>query len=166
MAITVDQRETLGSPHGVTDSVTLAHGFTVGLLAGLVHDGLATATPKTVHAGRQPIEVTWLTIPTPGGGRSRGRSGAGWLRSLKSRALWRYSTRTPNECVWTDAIGALHANSYTCRDDARRMRSSVAARYIVAAPSTVPTGPAQAGQGQAIGHLLVVSQARRRRYQT
>jgi hypothetical protein len=67
MAITVDQRETLrmlaGSPHGVT--ATLAHGFTVGLLAGLVRDGL-TATPKTVHAGRQPIEVTWLTITDAG----------------------------------------------------------------------------------------------------
>ena len=25
-------------------------------------DGLATATPGTVHAGGRPIKVTWLTI--------------------------------------------------------------------------------------------------------
>jgi hypothetical protein len=47
----------------------LAHGFTVGPLAGHVHDGLATATPETMHAGRQPVEVTWLTITDAG--RSR-----------------------------------------------------------------------------------------------
>jgi hypothetical protein len=28
----------------------------------LVLDGLATATPGTVHAGGRPIKVTWLTI--------------------------------------------------------------------------------------------------------
>jgi hypothetical protein len=43
-----------------------AHGFTVELLAGLVRAGLAAATAKTVHAGRQPIEVTWLTITDSG----------------------------------------------------------------------------------------------------
>jgi hypothetical protein len=43
-----------------------AHGFTVEMLAGLVRGGLATATPKTMHAGGQPIEVTWLTIADAG----------------------------------------------------------------------------------------------------
>jgi len=71
-----------------------------------------------------------------------------------------------NDGAWTDAIGALHANSYTCRDDAPRTRSSVAVRYTVVAPSAVPTVPAQAGRGQAIGHLLVMSQARPCRWQT
>jgi hypothetical protein len=43
-----------GSPNGVTEPVMRAHGFTVELLAGLV------------RAGRQPIEVTWLTITDSG----------------------------------------------------------------------------------------------------
>jgi hypothetical protein len=78
-----------------------------------------------------------------------------------SKGCGKRARRRINDCVCSDAIGALHANSYTCRDDGPRMRSSVAARYIVAAPSAAPTAPAQAGQGRAIGHLLVVSQARR-----
>jgi hypothetical protein len=36
-------------------------GFTVENLGRLVLDGLATATPGTMNAGR-PIKVTWLTI--------------------------------------------------------------------------------------------------------
>jgi hypothetical protein len=40
----------------------LAHGFMVEMLTGLVRDGLATATTETVHAGKRPIKVTWLTI--------------------------------------------------------------------------------------------------------
>jgi hypothetical protein len=75
-----DQRRALeilaGSPHGVTEPTMRAHGFTVGLLAGLVRDGLATATPKTVHAGRQPIEVTWLTVATDSRSRASARAGA------------------------------------------------------------------------------------------
>jgi hypothetical protein len=70
MAMTAAQRRALdvlaGSPHGVTEPTMRAHGFTVELLAGLVRAGLATATPKTVRAGRQPIEVTWLTIADAG----------------------------------------------------------------------------------------------------
>jgi hypothetical protein len=37
----------------------LAHGFTFETLRRLVPDGLATATPGTVHAG---AAVTWLAI--------------------------------------------------------------------------------------------------------
>ena len=102
-----------------------------------------------------------VTIEGGGGGRGFNISPvAGWSKGCEQRARGRI-----NDCVCSDAIGALHANSYTCRDDAPRMRSSVSARYIVAAPSAAPTAPAQAARGQAIGHLLVVSQARRRRWQ-
>jgi hypothetical protein len=55
-----------GSPLGCTESVLLAHGFTVETLGRLVLDGLATATPGTVHAGGRPIKVTWLTITDAG----------------------------------------------------------------------------------------------------
>jgi hypothetical protein len=51
-----------GSPLGCTESVLLAHGFTVEILGRLVLDGLATATPGTMHAGGRPIKVTRLTI--------------------------------------------------------------------------------------------------------
>ena len=51
-----------GSPLGCTEAIMLAHGFTVEILERVVLDGLATATPGTVHAGGRPIKVTWLTI--------------------------------------------------------------------------------------------------------
>jgi hypothetical protein len=51
-----------GSPHGCTEAIMLAHGFTVETLGSLVLDGLATATPGIMHAGVRPITVTWLTI--------------------------------------------------------------------------------------------------------
>jgi hypothetical protein len=51
-----------GSPLACTEANMLAHGFTVETLGRLVLDGLATATPGTVHAGGRPIKVTWLTI--------------------------------------------------------------------------------------------------------
>jgi hypothetical protein len=55
-----------GSPLGCTEAIMLAHGFTVETLGRLVLDGLATATPGTVHAGARPITVTWLTITDVG----------------------------------------------------------------------------------------------------
>jgi hypothetical protein len=51
-----------GSPLGCTEAIMLAHGFIVEILERVVLDGLATATPGTVHAGGRPIKVTWLTI--------------------------------------------------------------------------------------------------------
>jgi hypothetical protein len=43
----------------------LAHGFPIEMLDALVRDGLATATPETVHAGKRPIKaVTGLTSTT------------------------------------------------------------------------------------------------------
>jgi hypothetical protein len=51
-----------GSPLGVTETIMLAHGFTVEMLGRLVLDGHATATPGIMYAGGRPITVTWLTI--------------------------------------------------------------------------------------------------------
>jgi hypothetical protein len=44
----------------------LAHGFTIELLVDLVKNGLATATPETVHAGKRSIKVVWLRITDVG----------------------------------------------------------------------------------------------------
>jgi hypothetical protein len=65
-----DQRRALrllaGSPLGVTEAIMLAHGFTTEMLIVLVRDGLATATPETVHAGKRPIEVVRARITDAG----------------------------------------------------------------------------------------------------
>jgi hypothetical protein len=55
-----------GSPLGVTEAIMLAHGFTTETLTVLVRDGLATATPEAVHAGKRPIEVVRVRS-MPGG---------------------------------------------------------------------------------------------------
>ena len=59
--LSADRRRALrllaGSSQGRTEAILLAHGFTIEMLIVLVRDGLATATPETVHAGRRPIEV-------------------------------------------------------------------------------------------------------------
>jgi hypothetical protein len=51
-----------GSPLGCTEAIMLAHGFTTEMLTVLVRDGLATATPETVHAGKRPIKVVRVPI--------------------------------------------------------------------------------------------------------
>jgi hypothetical protein len=51
-----------GSPHGCTEAIMLAHGFTAETLGRLIVDGLATAAPGIMYAGNRPIEVTRLTI--------------------------------------------------------------------------------------------------------
>jgi hypothetical protein len=51
-----------GSPHGCTEAIMLAHGFTTEILGRLVLDGLATATRGIMYAGNRPIEVTRLRI--------------------------------------------------------------------------------------------------------
>jgi hypothetical protein len=50
------------TPLGCTEAVMLAHGFTAELLADLMRDGLATAAPGIMYAGKRPITVTWLRI--------------------------------------------------------------------------------------------------------
>jgi hypothetical protein len=54
------------APNGATEAIMLAHGFTTDLLVDLVHEGLATATPETVHAGKRPIEVVRVRITDAG----------------------------------------------------------------------------------------------------
>jgi hypothetical protein len=45
-----------GSSLGCTEA-TPVHGFTIDLPVDLVHEGLATATPETVHARKRAIEA-------------------------------------------------------------------------------------------------------------
>ena len=42
---------------GCTESILLAHGFTIEQMVELLRAGLATATPERVIAGGKPIEV-------------------------------------------------------------------------------------------------------------
>jgi hypothetical protein len=44
----------------------LAHGFANAMLTVLVREGLATATPETVHVGKRPIEVVRVRITDAG----------------------------------------------------------------------------------------------------
>jgi hypothetical protein len=53
-------------PGGCTESIMLAHGFKIELLAGLVREGLASAAPQSVHAGGRSIEVVRLQITGAG----------------------------------------------------------------------------------------------------
>jgi hypothetical protein len=55
-----------GSPLGCTESVMLAHGFTIDMLTEFVANGLATATPGMIHAGGRPMKVIWLRITDAG----------------------------------------------------------------------------------------------------
>jgi hypothetical protein len=55
-----------GSPHGCTEAIMLAHGFTDEILGRLVMNGLATAAPGIKYAGNRPIEVTRLAITDAG----------------------------------------------------------------------------------------------------
>jgi hypothetical protein len=70
MAMSRDRHRALrllaGSPLGATEAIMLAHGFTSEMLTVLVRDGLATATPETVHAGKRPIEVVRVRITDAG----------------------------------------------------------------------------------------------------
>jgi hypothetical protein len=72
MSLSTDQRRALwlldeAEPRGCTEAVMrLAHGFKAELLAGLVHDGLASVAAETITAGDQPIEVARLRITEAG----------------------------------------------------------------------------------------------------
>jgi hypothetical protein len=62
MTLSSDQTRALrlldeAEPRGCTEAVMrLAHGFKAELLAGLVHDDLASMAAETITAGDQPIE--------------------------------------------------------------------------------------------------------------
>jgi hypothetical protein len=70
MTLAPDQRRALemlaGRPNGCTGATLRAHGFGVGLLAGLVRDGLATASHEIVMPSRRRITVTRVRITDPG----------------------------------------------------------------------------------------------------
>ena len=65
-----DEREALlllaGSPQGRTESILMAHGFAIGVLHGLVRDGLATATREGAITARRGIVVTRMRITDAG----------------------------------------------------------------------------------------------------
>lgn len=70
--LTRDQRRALEllacEQHGATDGLlVLAHGFQIKMLAGLVHDGLATAiVGEGVEADGKTVEVVRIAITDAG----------------------------------------------------------------------------------------------------
>jgi hypothetical protein len=68
MRLTADQRPALADagPRGCTESIMLAHGFKLVMLAELVRNGWATAAPEAVRAGWRPIEVARIRITEEG----------------------------------------------------------------------------------------------------
>jgi hypothetical protein len=85
MAMSAERNRALrllaAAPNGATEAIMLAHGITTEMLTVLVRDGLATATPETVHAGKRPIEVVRVRI-TDSGRLARGR----WACQLRQDA--------------------------------------------------------------------------------
>jgi len=69
-----EQRRSLellaSDPHGVTnDRLVIAHGFETKMLAGLVHEGLATAiVGEGVVTGGETVEVVRIMITDAGRG--------------------------------------------------------------------------------------------------
>jgi hypothetical protein len=53
-------------PDGCDESVLLADGFTVGQLAGLVIDGLATMRPTHIPLDGREKSVIWMKISETG----------------------------------------------------------------------------------------------------
>jgi hypothetical protein len=53
-------------PDGCTEAAMKANGFGIGLLATLVHAGLAVATPGVVQAGGRTLGVVRLVITESG----------------------------------------------------------------------------------------------------
>ena len=51
-----------GSPHGCTEEILRAHGFTVRLLGRIVRAGFAVANPEIVKAGGRTLSLLRLTI--------------------------------------------------------------------------------------------------------
>jgi hypothetical protein len=54
------------SADGSTDALLVAQGFDFDLIARLVRERLATATPERVFAGGMPVEVTRVRITDAG----------------------------------------------------------------------------------------------------
>ena len=51
---------------GCTGATLLGHGFSVDMLADLVHDGLATAHRQTMRVGRRKIQFARVMITDAG----------------------------------------------------------------------------------------------------
>jgi hypothetical protein len=51
---------------GSTGATLLAHGFSVDMLADLVHEGLATAHRQTMRVGRRKIRFARIVITDAG----------------------------------------------------------------------------------------------------
>jgi hypothetical protein len=70
MALTPDQRHALemlvGNPHGCMEATLRAHGFGVGLLAGLVRAGLAVGNSENVKVGGQTLSAVRFKITDVG----------------------------------------------------------------------------------------------------
>jgi hypothetical protein len=47
------------NPHGVTEALLLAHGFSRRMLAGFLRSGLATWNYQTVIAGGRRVRARW-----------------------------------------------------------------------------------------------------------
>jgi hypothetical protein len=56
----------VSNPHGITEDLLLAHGFSRRMLAGFLRSGLATWNYQTVIAGGRRIEVNYMTITDAG----------------------------------------------------------------------------------------------------
>ena len=69
MNLADDERAALGmlaaSVRGRTESIMLAHGFAIGMLRGLVRDGLATAV-QPAYYNRRAVLVTTMRITDAG----------------------------------------------------------------------------------------------------
>jgi hypothetical protein len=55
-----------GSPSGRSESIMLAHGFTAGVLDGLVRDGFATMQPSVSRDEIGLTIVAWMQITDAG----------------------------------------------------------------------------------------------------
>jgi hypothetical protein len=53
------------NPNGHDEAIMLAHGFTIEMLAVLVRDGFATATPE-IARGKRPIKSVRMRITEAG----------------------------------------------------------------------------------------------------
>jgi hypothetical protein len=55
-----------GDPHGATEEMLMARGFTSAMLASLIVNGLATARHEMVRAGARTVDVVRVQITDAG----------------------------------------------------------------------------------------------------
>jgi hypothetical protein len=71
MSLTAEQRRALAmltraGLNGASETLLMAHGFCVSMIAGLVNRGLATLTRESVCAGSKSIDVGKVRITAAG----------------------------------------------------------------------------------------------------